>query len=144
MGSRRLRVTVAVAAVMVLASVAGCAGPTDGSATPADTPASDTTTATTTTPSRPPALDSTLYQVVTAENRSAVADQYGLEYRNGSISVVVELEAGASLPEGYDINVHQRHERLVEASVAVDDLVDLAREDAVAAIRPPTQPQMDT
>lgn len=78
---------------------------------------------------------------MTAENRTAYADRNGLAYEDGSVRVVIDLASGRSLPSGYDVTVEVRSGTLVQGSVAVDDLVGLARHENVTAVRPPSRPQ---
>ena len=126
--------------VVFLVVFAGCSGSPQTAATPTPEP-TRTGTATTTQPSHPPNLDQRLYGLVTADDRSEYASKAGLTYDNGSVQIVVELTAGASLPEGYDVRVELQQGQLVQGYVAVDQLVGLSRHENVSAVRLPKEPQ---
>lgn len=93
--------------------------------------------------SRPDALESGLYGLVTADDRTAYADIWNLEYRDGSVEVVVELRDNRELPDEFDVEVRSRYEHLVQASVAVDDLVPLSEHENVRFVRTPYRPATD-
>jgi len=105
------------------------------------TPTARETNTATPTPSNHPDLDSRLYGLVVADDRSDYADREGLIYENNSVQVVIELEPGASLPTRGDIVVELRHDNLVQGFVSVEALIPLARDNNVSAVRPPTEPQ---
>lgn len=90
-----------------------------------------------------PGLESKLKGLYQAENRTSYASENGIELNNGRALVVVELETGSELPSGIDAEVRSRHEGSVEAYVAVDDLVTLAKQDRVNLVREPRQPLPD-
>jgi hypothetical protein len=135
----------AVCGLCLLLVTAGCAGAGDAASTGGDaqsTPDPDpgaSTVATTSTAAQtpPPGLESMLFDLVRASNRSAFADRHDLSYRDGAVLVVVELGDGESLPEGYATEVVDRRSGSVAAYVPVDDLVDLAGESAVDYVRTP-------
>lgn len=127
--------------------LAGCTGwgspiaesPTTAQASPSQSPTPSSPA--TTTPSRPPALDQSLYGLVTAENRTAYADQQSLVYENGSVQVVIKVASGRSLPTDLAVDVELRSGSRIQGSVAVDDLIGLARHENVTTVKPPTRPQ---
>lgn len=135
--------------LILVASVAGCTapGPSSGpqaastptatvESTATQTPTSvDTTPTQTPTVSQPSSLESTLYRLVQADDRASFAETHGIRLRNGDALVVIELADDADLPGGYDIDVTVRVQDSVEAYVDVDDLLPLAREEAVRRIR---------
>lgn len=88
---------------------------------------------------QPDALESRLYGLVVAENRSAYAEARDLRLRNGSALVVVELHEGAAPPREFDLDVRTRYENLVRAFVPVDDLVPLAEHENVSFVRTPRE-----
>lgn len=90
---------------------------------------------------QPAALESRLYGLVTAENRTAYADSRRLDLRNGSVRVVVELRDGAELPASFDLTVESRYERLVQVFAPVDGLVPLADHGNVSYVRTPREAQ---
>ncbi|ELZ87350.1 hypothetical protein C453_03329 [Haloferax elongans ATCC BAA-1513] len=143
-----------------LLSLSGCAGTPpeqdDAGASPTATrtpsPPADTETPTTRSsptpkppsPSKPPSgLDSTLAGLVDANDRDAYADQHGLDYRDGTVTVVVELEPDRTLPESVDFEAERKRDRLVSGWVAVGDLTPLATHENVTLVRPPQSPAVD-
>lgn len=92
---------------------------------------------------QPAALESRLYGLVTAENRTAYAAARGLDLRNGSVLVVVELRPGRELPASFDVTVRSRYENLVQAFVPVGDLVPIAEHGNVSFVRTPHEPVTD-
>lgn len=145
-------------AVVALVAFSGClaAPSTDATATTNATATESPDRAGTETASEPPAaLDGQLAGLVTADNRTAYAEANGLDYeRNRTVGTatttgtdasvrvraVVVLEANATLPEGYALDVVASADELVEVRVAADDLYPLAREDGVRFVRPPRTP----
>lgn len=143
--TRRARQLLAGLFAVGLLFLAGCTGPgspvSDSPTAEAPPSESPTTTGATATPTRPPDLDRRLYDLVTAENRTAYAAQHDLAYENGSVQVVIELAEGRSLPSDYEVAVEVRDDGRVQGAVAVDDLIGLARHENVTAVRPPSRPQ---
>lgn len=88
---------------------------------------------------QPDALESRLYGLVVAENRSAYAAARDLRLRNGSVHVVVELHEGKPLPREFDLDVRTTYENLVRAFVPVDDLVPVAEHGNVSFVRTPRE-----
>jgi hypothetical protein len=85
-----------------------------------------------------PGLESVLARLVQSDNRTAFAEEHGLQVRDGRVLVVVELENGTDLPDGYDLNVTSRYGTEIQAYVAVDDLLALVEEEVVRVVRTPT------
>ncbi|UWG46958.1 ABC-type Fe3+-hydroxamate transport system, periplasmic component [Halanaeroarchaeum sp. HSR-CO] len=137
------RTLVATIAVLVLAVVAGCAGGPVSDGTGDETTTVRPTPTTEATTTMPDALDSTLAGLVQADDRDAYAETHDLDYDDGRVAVVVELQPDAELPEGYDLNVTARHDELVQAWVQVEDLPSLASEEEVRFVRPPHTPEAD-
>lgn len=137
------RLPLAAIGTLLLVLGAGCLGVPAADA-PHDThTTSQTTTTAPTTQSMPDALDSRLAGLYSATDRADYADTHDLAYADGRVEVVVELHPGADLPGGYDVEVTARHDELVQATVAVDDLPALAREDDIRYVRPPHRPETD-
>lgn len=149
-----------VASIVVVVVLAGCLGssgddvsrdsePSPGGTTPEASPASELTTNATPTvrtdggSKRHPSLESTLAELVDADDREDFADERGLTLRDGRVEVVVELQAGRELPEEFDVGVQSRHEHLLQAFVAVDDLVPLSEHENVSYVRLPHHAQPD-
>lgn len=92
---------------------------------------------------QPPGLESRLYDLVVAENRTAHAEARGLRLRNGSVLVVVELRPGSELPSEFDLTVRTRYENLVQVYAPVGDLVPIAEHENVSFVRTPREPAAD-
>jgi hypothetical protein len=93
--------------------------------------------------SRPDALESSLYGLVTADDRAAYAETWNLNYRDGRVAVVVELQENRELPDEFDVEVRSRYEHLVQATVPVDELVALSEHENVSFVRRPREPATD-
>lgn len=89
----------------------------------------------------PEALDSRLYGLVTAENRSAYASDHDLRFENGSVLAVVELRPNRTLPAGFVMRVRARSGNLVQAEVPVCGLVPISEHRNVSFVRPPVEPE---
>lgn len=110
-----------------------------GSCGPAQTPTSGSDES-----ADPPAhLESILYGLVEAENRTAYASSRDLELRNDSVLVVVELREGAEVPREFDFEVEKRHENLVQSYVRVCHLVPISEHENVSFVRMPRRPAPD-
>jgi hypothetical protein len=124
---------------LVMIAVGGClsGGNTLQSSTsdPAHTP---TATESATVPAA--ALDSTLARFVTADNHTTFAARHGIELEAGRVRVMVRLQAGTTLPRGYDIRVELQYEAERLAFVAISDLRPLAHHRNVTAVRVPDRP----
>ena len=90
-------------------------------------------------PERSPLADP-LSALVTADDRNAFASRRNLEYREGKVRVLVDLEPDGSRPDEYLSTVSTDLRTGVVAWVAVDELVDLALDENVRLVRrvPPT------
>ena len=88
-------------------------------------------------PSDCPRLDTQLSRLARATDAAGAALAADLEYRDGSVHVVIELLEGRGLPPGYTVTVEARYANLVDAWVSTQELCPLAAEDTVLAIRPP-------
>lgn len=91
-------------------------------------------------PDQPPALESVLYGLVTAENRTAYAADRDLTLRDDKVRVVIELHSGTEVPPAFDVTVETRYENLVQAFVPVCELVPLSEHENVSFVRSPQQP----
>jgi len=149
--------SVAAVVLVLVVAVSGCLAASGPSPETASEPNETAETATSQTATEPPAaLDSQLAGLVIADNRTAYAEANGLDYEpnrtvgtatttgqsdaDGRVRAVVVLEANATLPEGYALEVVASADELVEVRVAVDDLEALARADGVRFVRPPRTP----
>ncbi len=86
-------------------------------------------------------IDSVLYGLITAPDWKAYALQNGIELSGLRARVLVELEAGASLPEGLDLVVEERAAERVRVQALIHRLEELAKDPAVAFVRLPSRPQ---
>ncbi len=90
-------------------------------------------------PTHCPKLDSALYELMAAADRSAYARQHALQYEDGAVRVTLELASDqAVLPSSHRITIEERLERLVRALVPVDNLCELSNDPSVRMIRVPT------
>jgi hypothetical protein len=89
-------------------------------------------------------LDSQLVDLLTAEDRGAVATDHGIGYRpeDGMVRVTIELEVDGEFPEGYRTDGIDRYQQRVIGYVHVDDLASLATDDDVRIIRPYEEPKV--
>lgn len=150
----------AVPALSLLVLLAGCIGvspPTADKVGPTDVWGETTTQHASTacensdltgvkTPTRcsdkpPEALDSRLYGLVTAENRSVYASNHSLRFENGSVLAVIELRPNRTLPTGFDGRVRARYDNLVQSEIPVCDLVPISEHRNVSFVRPPAEPE---
>lgn len=143
----------AVLASLPVVAVAGCLSSAGGTPDGGDRTGTETATATPTdtpTPTReelverlpePSPLAGSLTDLVAAADREATAEEYDLDYRpdDGTVRVVVELESGAELPNGYRVEVVDQYQNQVTAYVHVNDLVGLATHDGVRKVREPAE-----
>jgi hypothetical protein len=85
-----------------------------------------------------------LESLTSADDPAEYARTHGIDYRNGSVRVVVELPADSSLPTGYDVEVEATYTegetKLVQAFVPADQLRALAAEEPVERVRTPLRP----
>jgi hypothetical protein len=155
--SRGAVLSLSILGLVALVLLAGCTGfsgpaPADQSSptpetTPDETASADGTTTGTPTASSdehtkagPPALGSDLYGLTQADNRTAYAQDHGLELRNDSVLVTIELREGRDLSEDVDANVTARAGSQLDAYVPVDQLEALARHENTRSVRPPERP----
>jgi hypothetical protein len=86
-------------------------------------------------------IDSTLIQLIEAPDEEGFAERNGIDYRDGRVRVVVEMEEGFSLPEGYnttnELNYTGQGENLAQSYVPVDELVPISNETGVEYVRLP-------
>lgn len=136
----RRRFLATIGTILLLVVGAGCLG-VPAADPPRESPTTSTTTPSPTAQPMPDSLDSRLAALYAATDRADYADTHGLAYADGRVAVVIELRPGGELPREYDVAVTARHDELVQATVPVDDLPDLAREDDVKYVRPPHQPE---
>lgn len=87
-----------------------------------------------------PKLDSALAELYQASDPERYAREHGLEWIEGRVRVVIELRAeGSALPQGYDVAVEARNQRLVQGLVRRDQLCPLSNEPEVVQVRRPLQ-----
>jgi len=85
-------------------------------------------------------LQRTLFELATAEDPQAYAKQHDM---GGFplVRVVIELEPGASLPEGFTLQVESRFDDQVQVLVPLKELLDLSQQPQVRYIRAPVKPR---
>jgi len=87
-------------------------------------------------------VDSALTQLVNASDKEGFAERNGINYRNGRVQVVVELEGGATMPQNHnvteEVNYTGQGENLVQAYVPVGNITSLSDEPRVSYVRLPT------
>lgn len=89
-----------------------------------------------------PAISSPLNEVISATDRSSVAAENGIQFRDGAVMVVIELRSGVNksvLPEN-SVDITAEAGTRVQGWVPVDGLADIARIDGVTFIRAPRTP----
>lgn len=131
-------------------SPAGAQTSTDAGTTPGATtdqgscgPTQTPTSGSSESADQPAHLESILYGLVEAQNRTAYASSRNLKLRNDSVQVVVELRQGAGIPHEFDVEVESRHENLVQSYVRVCHLVPLSEHENVSFVRSPRRPAPD-
>ena len=119
-------------AVLLIWGLTGCGG----SSNPAvEKPASGPS------PNDYPKLAGRLFQLTQAADPAAFANQHDLDYSEGQVQVMIELPIGQSaLPGGYNIEVISQYQNRIEALVSIKELLRLAKEPKIKAIRPPLKP----
>ena len=85
----------------------------------------------------PSDLDSRLYHLVTADNRTGYANENELVVRDGRVLVVVTLEPNASIPDRFDVQTILTRDNEVLTYVPINGLTTLARSQNISHIRPP-------
>jgi len=86
-------------------------------------------------------LQRPLFELVTSKDPIAYADKHELDYFE-MVRVVIELAAGAELPEGFLILVESRAGDSVQALVRLEDLLELAKQPQIEYIRAPVKPKL--
>jgi len=121
----------ALIAVLLIWGLTGCGS----GRSPVEKPAAGSS------PSDYPKLASSLFQLTQAADPAAFADQHGLDYSDGEVQVMIELSGGQSaLPGGYNIEVISQYQNRIDALVPLKELLQLAKESQIKAIRPPLKP----
>lgn len=87
-----------------------------------------------TTPSE---LESVLYRLARADNRTRFGEEHGLELDDDRVLVMVELDDDTDIPDGYDLTVTSEYGTQVEAYATIDDLLPLVGEPGVRLVRTP-------
>lgn len=86
-------------------------------------------------------LDSSLEDLISADDRTAFAASHGLDTQNQTVRVIIEIDSDSSLPSEYDIrrisSFTSDRRTLIDAYVRIDDLAPLAETTAVERVRPP-------
>lgn len=87
-------------------------------------------------------LSNVIARVADAADPEAVAAEYDIEYRDGTVRVLVQLEPGGELPEAHISKVATELDGAVIAWVHVDALVPLGDDEHVRSVRrvPPAEP----
>jgi len=88
-----------------------------------------------------PNLESQLFQLATDKNPEKFAYTHNLKYKDGLVQVEIELVPEQALPAGYTIQVEAQYENLIQARVAVKDLLKLSKEPQIKFIRAPMEVQ---
>lgn len=147
--SRRAGIPVVLGFVLLLAGCTSSGLSTSGSPTPTTDvvtdggPSQEPSETHTDVPAQPPELESVLYGLVTADNRTAYAANRDLTLREGRVEVTFELQPGTEIPPAFDLTVETRHEELVQAFVPVSELIPLAEHENVKFVRAPRRPVPD-
>lgn len=134
----RPRTVAACLLLVVLALATGCVQSPDSTPAPAaEETATDESTA---SPTGSDALESRLVDLASADDPAAFAADNGIDYDDGSVSVVVALREGATLPDGYDAETRLATDGRVQASVPVAELGALAAHGNVTYVRTTREP----
>jgi hypothetical protein len=90
-------------------------------------------------------LTGPLEALVAGSDRAAVAEEYGLEFRekDHSVRVRIELESGGRLPERCRVEVVGQYQDYITAYIHVDDLVPVGIDDGVRKVRRPPESRPD-
>jgi len=88
----------------------------------------------------PSPLANPLPDLVESKDREAFAERHGLDYRDGRVTVYIELEPDGEAPTQYLGDDYSGHQDTIVACVAVEDLVDLALDDDVRIVRQHHEP----
>lgn len=143
-----------ITSLLFMILITGCAGAggstTDGGSSDIATPVNETEkqalaeSNSTPTPPRPAGLDSTLHQLVIAEDRTQFAQQRGLDIRDDTVLVTIEVTPDNQLPQSIPIDVKTRSANKILAYVAIEDLTTLAQNEAIRTVRVPETGNADT
>lgn len=88
-----------------------------------------------------PKLASLLFQLTQADDPEQFATEHELRYAQGRVQVTVELQSGqTTLPSGYNFEITSQFQNKFDVLVAVSELLRLAQEPQIRAIRPPLKP----
>jgi hypothetical protein len=86
-------------------------------------------------------LDPILVRLIDAADKDEFAERNGMEYRNGSVLVMVNLEEGATMPQNYNVSEEMNYtgqgENLAQAYVPAGNLRPLSNESGVERVRLP-------
>ncbi|OGF57341.1 MAG: hypothetical protein A2Z21_02330 [Candidatus Fraserbacteria bacterium RBG_16_55_9] len=85
-------------------------------------------------------IQQTLFELVAAKDSAQYAEQRGLDYFT-MVRVVIELTPGASLPEGFMVQVESSYENQIQALVSLDKLLELSKQPEIQYIRAPIKPK---
>lgn len=88
-----------------------------------------------------PNLESQLFQLATDKDPEKFAYTHNLKYQDGMVQVEIELKPGEALPSGYTIEVEAQYENLVQARVALKELLELSNAPQIKSIRAPMEVQ---
>ena len=87
-------------------------------------------------------LDSVLYGLVLAPDWALYAQEKGLERSGLRVRVVIERASPGAVPSpALELVIEAQSEGLIRAQALIHRLVELARDPAVAFVRPPSRPQ---
>lgn len=82
------------------------------------------------------ALSNVIARVADADDPEAVAEQYDIEYRDGEVRVLVQLEPDGTRPDEHISEVITELDGAVIAWVRVDAVVTLSENENVRSVRP--------
>ena len=87
-------------------------------------------------------LDSVLYGLTLAPDWAAYVREKGIERSGLRVRVVIERNSPGAMPSpALELVVEAQSDRLIRAQALIHRLVELARDPAVAFVRPPSRPQ---
>lgn len=87
------------------------------------------------------AIDSNLYDLATAPDWFAAANDKGINRTGLRVEIVAEKVPGGSVPETFQPYVVSETDTLAKLLLPIEDLVSLARSASIGYVRPPYQPQ---
>lgn len=121
---------------LLLAGTGCLTSPPDADTSTAPTPTTNTPMETPSYDKPPSGLDTTLYELVQADNRTAFAATHQLSLHDQTVMVEIRLRENRSIPDSPALTVTDRYDRVIEARVNVDGLISLANDESIAQIRP--------